>query len=367
MLSRSKSRALLPRIAAAMCTTHRASWTSVFSVSGSSRVPSITVQSPNQSGRQRPRALRISRRSCASGKVRLSALTAAFPTKPVAPVTAMTGIGSACLIQRLRMRRTVDQFARQNFGLLETVALEKIKPRAAPGELAGRCSGQRVQRYQFDQAGDAELGLDLLLQTLYQAGLTKWILFAALNDQHGDFGTVLGRNRECRSVLGANFGLLLGQVLQILRPDVAAVDDQQVLCTARDEKGIAGPIAHVPGIEPSVVRQGCTGRFRIVGIAGHDARAAQEDCAAMALLENATALVANLDLVIGQRPAAVDEFGNPAGFISSGNRLCSTRAGQNVGVEAIHLETLRQRGEADGQRAFGHAVAGQERGFGEVG
>ena len=69
-----------------------------------------------------------------------------------------------------------------------------------------------------------------MFQTLDEARLAERVLLATLHDEHGDFGTVLGRNRERRGILGAHFGLLLGQVFQILRPDVAAVDDQQVLC-----------------------------------------------------------------------------------------------------------------------------------------
>src|SRR6056297_344601 len=289
MLGWSKASAVLPPIAPATCTTVSASATRSRRASLHDSDPATRTCRASSGGRGRRSASRTSSRRRAPGTDASSCRTISRPTKPVAPVTAMTGSrlmsSSIGLVQGPRVGSAVDQLARQDLGILEVVALEKVQPGAATREFARRSPRQRVQRDQLDQACDAELGLDFLLQPLDEPRLAERILLTALDDQNGDLGPVLRRNRECRSVLGANFGLLLGQVFEILRPDVAAVDDQQVLGTPGDEQRIAGAIADVAGIEPVAFAQRLARRFRIVGIAGHDARAAKEDGAALPFVE----------------------------------------------------------------------------------
>ncbi len=97
-----------------------------------------------------------------------------------------------------------------------------------PEDVRGRvCGGTSSIRQ-----SNAEFGGDRLVQPVDQRGKHREVRLTALHDQHGQLGPVAAGHRERGCVGGTHFGLHLGQVLEILRPDVAAVDDQQILGAA---------------------------------------------------------------------------------------------------------------------------------------
>jgi hypothetical protein len=115
------------------------------------------------------------------------------------------------------------------FSSVVAAALDELLARRAARELARRGARQRVRQDELDQDLDAELGVDLPLQPIGQQRQLGRIDLAALHDQDRDLVLVVVGDRERRRVGRPHFGLLLGQVLEVLRPDVAALDDHQVL------------------------------------------------------------------------------------------------------------------------------------------
>ena len=75
----------------------------------------------------------------------------------------------------------------------------------------------------------------------------------ALEDQNGTVATRLGRRGESQRVTRTQLGLRLGQPFQILRPDVAAVDDDQILGPPGHHDSTPDSIAEIAGIEPAVL------------------------------------------------------------------------------------------------------------------
>ena len=110
--------------------------------------------------------------------------------------------------------------------------------------------------------------------------------------------------------------------------------------------------------QPSV-RQRLARLLGLREIARHDARAAHVDAADMAIGKRPALVVADLDLVAGQRPAAADEAVDRGPVRAGGDHAQMLR--QVIGVDPVDDDAALERREADRERAFGHAVAGQER------
>ena len=116
-------------------------------------------------------------------------------------------------------------------------------------------------------------------------------------DQDG--GRFLARragDREGGDVAGLEAGQLLDRPFDVLRPMVAAVDDDHVLGAADDEDVALRQIAHVAGVEPTVVAEAGAGQFLVAEVAVHDASAAHIDLADAAVGQDLAAGAADLDL-----------------------------------------------------------------------
>src|SRR4030095_11360445 len=107
------------------------------------------------------------------------------------------------------------------------------------------------------------------------------------------------------NVAGLEAGELLDRPLNILRPMIAAVDDDHVLGPADNEDVAARHIAHVAGIEPTGLHAGL-GRFRITEITVHDARPADPDLADRTIVERFAVGAADFDFHALDRLAAID-------------------------------------------------------------
>jgi len=57
----------------------------------------------------------------------------------------------------------------------------------------------------------------------------------------------------------------------------------------------------------------------------------------------------NLDLVLGQRTPAVDEFAVTDGLVGRTQRASNAVMGQQVGIQTVDFQALAQRGKTDGE------------------
>ena len=71
--------------------------------------------------------------------------------------------------------------------------------------------------------------------------------------QHDDFLALLRLDREGAGIAAAQARQRLDRPFDVLRPDVAAVDDDQVLGAAGDDDLAVAPVAEVAGVEPAVL------------------------------------------------------------------------------------------------------------------
>src|SRR4029079_4693708 len=174
------------------------------------------------------------------------------------------------------------------------------------GELARAGAGQGPRGDQLDDRGNAGDRADALADFVAETAA----LFVAGNaavDQHGGRFLAAGAgDREGGDVARLEAGQLLDRPFDVLRPVIAAVDDDHVLGAADDEDVALRHVAHVAGVEPIVGTEAGVGRFLIAEIAVHDAGAAHIDLADAAVGQDFALVTANLDRHAGDRLAAID-------------------------------------------------------------
>src|SRR5205823_13950780 len=90
---------------------------------------------------------------------------------------------------------------------------------------------------------------------------------------------------EGGDVAGFEAGQLLDRPFDILRPVVAPVDDDHVLGAADDEDVAARHVAHIAGVEPTVIAEASFGGVLVAEVAVHDRCAADEHFADAAVGE----------------------------------------------------------------------------------
>ncbi len=170
-------------------------------------------------------------------------------------------------------------------------------------------------------------------------------------------------DRERGDVAGADLGeRLLDGPLQVLRPDVAAVDDDQVLGPAGDRQRAVQQVAEVAGVEPALGRQHRGGVRRPAVVAAHQAGAAHQHPADPPVRQAAPGSTRAAQ-IRSRAPAAAGRTAPRPG--ATAVRIAGRRRDilllQPVEVDRVGLDAPPDRREADGQRRLRHAVAGQER------
>ena len=98
----------------------------------------------------------------------------------------------------------------------------------------------------------------------------------ALHDGHHALAVVVAVDGERGHVAGPHAVEMLDGPFQILRPDIATVDNDQVLGTPGNDNLAIKQIAEVTGIQPAICAESLGRQFRLPEIAGHDAGAAKE-------------------------------------------------------------------------------------------
>jgi hypothetical protein len=143
-----------------------------------------------------------------------------------------------------------------------------------------------------------------------------------------------------------------------LRPDVAAVEDDQILGPAGDHQLAIGQVAEVAGVQPAI-RERRGGLFRLAVVLPHQAWPTGEDAAHLALAEHPAGGVAGLQGMVRQGGAAA---GEPSRAIGRRSDLGARALLQPADIERLGLQAPAQRRHGQSQGRFGHAVAGHERG-----
>src|SRR4029453_15645981 len=129
--------------------------------------------------------------------------------------------------------------------------------------------------------------------------------------QQDDFPTLFLLDGEGAGIAAAQVLQRLDRPFDVLRPDVAAVDDDEVLGPAGDDELAIAPVAEIAGIEPSV-GQGAGAFLHLAEIASHDAAAAHEQPTYVALAERVAGVAACLDAIFRHRAAAKHELASTA-------------------------------------------------------
>src|SRR3546814_2426746 len=101
--------------------------------------------------------------------------------------------------------------------------------------------------------------------------------------QHDDYALVVVGldDREAGDVAAAHILERFHRPLDVLRPDIQAVEDHQVLAPPGHHQTAVDHVAEVAGIEPAVGRGDRRGGVRVVVVAVHHARPAHHDAAHM--------------------------------------------------------------------------------------
>ena len=87
-------------------------------------------------------------------------------------------------------------------------------------------------------------------------------------------------------------------MFQVLRPDIAAMDNNKVFLAACNGQYAVDQITDITSVQPAVFAQSVTGFFRKVEVAGHDAGAAQVDNTALPVAQHFV-IIAYLHFEIG--------------------------------------------------------------------
>src|SRR5207253_2853623 len=133
--------------------------------------------------------------------------------------------------------------------------------------------------------------------------------------------------------------------LDVLRPDIAAIDDDQVLGTAGDDDFSVERVAQVAGVEPAVGGQNLAGGIGFAEVASHDAGTLDEDAADLAIGEHFAALVAHLQLMARQHPAAHHEAARLVVVPRIGRRQRPLLVGKCSSIDAVSAHARAVRAE----------------------
>ena len=148
-------------------------------------------------------------------------------------------------------------------------------------------------------------------------------------------------------------GISADRLLDLLRIEMAAGADDDVLDAARDEDVAAGHIGAVAAVEPAVVKK-LAGLGLVVEIAAGCRGSAEFKPAFAAVAEFATGLVDDADFVAGQRLTAGDDFQRIR--IVGPRRFSHARGAQPVAVDAVDERPAAERRKRQSHRALREPV-----------
>src|SRR6185437_7857398 len=179
--------------------------------------------------------------------------------------------------------------------------------RLDPRQLARTGAGQGPRRDELDDRRDSGDRPDSLADLVAKPAALLIAGDPAVDEDGRGLLAARSRDGESSDVAGLEPGQLLDRPFDVLRPMIAPVDDDHVLGAANDEDIALRHVAHVAGVEPTVLAEAGAGRFLVAEIAMHDARAAHEHLADPAVRQDPAVGRADLDFHAGHGPSAVDD------------------------------------------------------------
>ena len=123
------------------------------------------------------------------------------------------------------------------------------------------------------------------MYTFFELGAFLPVQYTTLDHHNGLLLTLGARNRERQGVSCPYFGLQFSQVLNVLRPNVTATDDNHVFFASGDDNTRSDLIGQISRIQPAVLRKDSPGALGIPKIARHNARTPEIQGAAMSFRE----------------------------------------------------------------------------------
>ena len=219
---------------------------------------------------------------------------------------------------------------------------------------------------EHDPAVDADRILDGLLDVSEQRFPLGLLGRMGLDDDDDRLGTG-AIDREGAGVTASDLGQRFDCPFDVLWPDIAAIDDDEVLGASGDHQFAVVPVAQVAGIEPAVA-QHARALVGFLEVARHHTGAAHKQAADAALAQDCARLVADFHRMSGQDLAADHEVARPARLridetvdLHAGERWCEAQSHADLGhavarhegalVEACRLEGF---GEAAKDRKLDH-------------
>ncbi len=157
-----------------------------------------------------------------------------------------------------------------------------------------------MQRYQFKITVDTQFDTHRADGSIYEISTFFRIVFAAMRYQHTRLAAIRIGYGKRQGIANANFGLLFGQVFKVLRPDVLAVDNDQVFLATGDDQAAVDKLADIARVEPALFRQHLASFQWRVEVTGGDAAAAQKDGSAAAFTQDVTRVITNLNGIARQ-------------------------------------------------------------------
>ena len=182
--------------------------------------------------------------------------------------------------------------------LLDFAGGNEAEARLGPGELTGGGFGQGPVGHELHLAIQTQFHADQGRQATLEVGTPGRVCLTTLDQQDASLIPIRARRRESECIAYAHFRLRFGNMLQVLRPDIAAMDDDQVLLAPGDGDHAIDQVTDIPGVEPAVLRQGIGRLRREIEVPGHDAGTTHMDDTALPVIQADAALNIN-DRTVG--------------------------------------------------------------------
>ena len=119
------------------------------------------------------------------------------------------------------------------------------------------------------------------------------------------FFSIRTGHRKGRRVPCSDFRLLFGDKLEILRPDVTAIDDNHILFSTGNKKAVFDKIAQIAGVKPSIGGQNLLGQFEIAKVTRHDTGSSNVNRPDVPLGQLAAIMIPHFNFVIRQGDSAI--------------------------------------------------------------
>ena len=227
--------------------------------------------------------------------------------------------------------------------------------------LTRRSSWQSMQRHQFNETVHTHLGKDQPLQPLPQLCKLAGVLLPALYHHHYRISSIHTRYSKCQGISRAKFRLLFHNLLQVLRPDIASVDDDQIFLASRDHESRGRLVADIARVQPAIRRECLCGNFRFIEVSRHDTGCPYVDHTDVTLRHHLSRGIPHLHFERRQRHTTVHKLAHAFYGRIFPYRLRAFTQRQLIRIDTVNRQALIQRCKTHRQRTLRHPVTGHKR------